>query len=222
MKLTGIESLATWKRWLGYGDAPCVDGSIFSYPESLDAVVSYRIRERHIHTRGFPIITKECLDVLSGILAGHTVLDCGAGSGYLTHHLQRQGVEIEGLVLGPNQFTLPGTRMRYNYYGFKRTFMKKRLLKGNYLTHDLSGYSAFILSWPDYSHPAAYQLLQRLPAGALLIYQGESDGGCCADDDFFVYLEDNFEEREEMTHALNAVHCQFFGIHDKWRVAIRL
>lgn len=214
MKLTGIETLATWKRRLGYDDGPATGmfvgiGKRISIDEDVNQhIVNWRTRERHIHTRGFPIITKECLATVSDILTGHTVLDCGAGTGYLTYHLRKQAIDVEGIVL------------RKNKYDFKRNFMTKRLIKGDYLTHDLTPYSAFIISWPDYGHPAGFKLLQRLPKGALVVYQGE-EYACCADDDFFDYLETEFDEQESLSNKLNRTHCQFYGIRDIWKVYIK-
>lgn len=208
MEFTEVASLDIWKKRLAYDENRYGPWPHDCHSEALGYIYQYALREKQIVSQGYPIITLECLTTLTKILSGHTVLDCGAGSGYLVYHLRRQGIDIEGIVL-PN-----------NVYGFAQTPVEGQLIVGDYLTHDLSPYTAFVISWPDYGSDAGFALLQRLPAGALLVYQGEIRE-CCATDDFFDYLDEAFDECISDSLILNRTHIQYSGIHDIWKVYIK-
>lgn len=201
MKLTGIES---YKYWNDFFDKTSW------HPERMSNFMQgWNKRQKHIPIRGFVILTKETLVALTDILTGHNALDLGAGTGYMVYHLRKNNINIDGVV------------DKKGRYGFKRNFMTKRLIVGDYTTMAIDKYGAFILSWPDYSSGAGTKFLQRMKSGDKLVYQGEGSGGCCADDEFFEILDNDFIELEEETSALNKHHVQFEGIHDYWSVYIK-
>jgi hypothetical protein len=53
------------------------------------------------------------------------------------------------------------------------------------------------MAWPPYDHPMAYEVATAMLPGKLLLYVGESGGGCNGDDKFFGYLYENFEIVED-------------------------
>jgi hypothetical protein len=69
--------------------------------------------------------------------------------------------------------------------------------------------SALLLCWPSYSKPWAEQALAAY-RGDLLIYIGEGEGGCCADDGLFDRLDREWSEVESSPH-----HLTWWGIHDQ-------
>ena len=65
------------------------------------------------------------------------------------------------------------------------------------------------LAWPPYDTPMAHDVAEAMSPGQLLIYVGESAGGCTGDDSFFSKLRSEFEEIDEITIA------SWSGIHDQ-------
>jgi len=57
------------------------------------------------------------------------------------------------------------------------------------------------LAWPPYDTPMAYEVAEAMSPGQLLIYVGESAGGCTGNDSFFSTLHSEFEEIEEILIA---------------------
>ena len=58
-----------------------------------------------------------------------------------------------------------------------------------------------LCAWPSYDEPWAYELLKSLTAGRLLIYIGESHGGCTADENFHNHLDEHCEKIDDMAIA---------------------
>lgn len=201
MKFTGIENKKYWDDFFKRGGW---------YSENLsDFMKGWNKRERHIPIRGFVILTKETLAALTDILTGHNTLDLGAGTGYMMYHLRKNNICVDGVV------------DKKGRYKFKRNHMTKRIITANYLELDISKYDAFIFSWPDYQSDAPKKFLDRMKSGDKLVYQGEGEGGCCADYDFFETLDSDFVELHGETYALNKHHVQFEGIHDRWSVYVK-
>ena len=50
------------------------------------------------------------------------------------------------------------------------------------------------MAWPPYDNPMAYEVVKNMGVGRKLVFVGEGYGGCTGDDNFFQYLETNFEE----------------------------
>jgi len=65
------------------------------------------------------------------------------------------------------------------------------------------------LAWPPYDTSMAHDVAEAMSPGQLLIYVGESAGGCTGDDSFFSKLHSEFEEIDEITIA------SWSGIHDQ-------
>jgi hypothetical protein len=65
------------------------------------------------------------------------------------------------------------------------------------------------IAWPPYDNPMAFETAKAMEVGRVLIYVGESGGGCTGDGDFFNYLYENFEEIE-----ISAAIPSWSGIYD--------
>ena len=66
---------------------------------------------------------------------------------------------------------------------------------------------ALFLCWPSYAEPWAAQALACY-TGDMLIYAGEGEGGCTADDEFFRLLDAEWEEIGD-----SPAHISYWGIH---------
>jgi hypothetical protein len=134
---------------------------------------------------------------LRDVLDGQGVVEGGAGSGYWAWQMAQAGTDVvayEPNVPADNQF-VEGTE----YFPLNRSDTIRAV-------KDHPG-RALMLCWPNYSHPWAAQALTAYK-GDLLIYIGEGEGGCCADDDFFELLDRNWVEAGASPH-----HVTWWGIH---------
>lgn len=133
---------------------------------------------------------------IAGLLDGRGVVEVGAGTGYWAWQLAQAGVDV--VAYEPNE---PGDNK----------FVSKAEPYVPLLRDDASAAGrhpdrALLLSWPNYDEPWAAQALATY-RGDLLIYVGESDGGCCADDQFF-------ELRRDWTEIGDSPHHRtWYGIN---------
>lgn len=170
-------------------------------------------RSRHRAQYGFVYVTQEQSLLLAKILRGKRCVEVGAGTGWLSHLLAKQGIDITASDLGGSAFS-----------GYQMQRVWKRDHEGDSLSLLPGVFDAVILTWPAYDSPFASQVLQAMSIGQLLFYEGESQGGCTADDSFFQALADSKQWRKlpELTSDLNEHHLQFDGIHDHWGVWVKV
>jgi hypothetical protein len=75
-----------------------------------------------------------------------------------------------------------------------------------------SGRNVF-MAWPPYDTSMAFDAASEMDIEKVLIYVGESYGGCTGNDDFFQYLETHFEELDISVNI-----PRWCGIYDEARV----
>jgi hypothetical protein len=130
-------------------------------------------------------------------LGGRGVVEPGAGTGYWAWQMEQAGISVaayEPEVQGPaNHFA-------------RRTWTT--LLRDDHAAPRHHGDRALFLCWPSYAEPWAAQSLACY-TGDLLVYCGEGEGGCTADDGFFELLAAEWEEVSD-----SAAHVSYWGIHD--------
>jgi hypothetical protein len=174
-----------------------------------DFVSVFSTREKYIEQFGFVLLTREVLITLANQLQGKKVVDVGAGSGYLSAELEKRGVDIIASDMGG---------MECLQYRIRRVIKRDhegdslRLLPGNY--------DAVIMCWPHGSFAA--RVITMMKSGQTLIYEGEGQGGCTANDDFFDILDKRWRAQDRQTKELNKRHVQFSGIHDYWDVFVKM
>jgi len=78
-------------------------------------------------------------------------------------------------------------------------------------TKNHSEIDLFILSWP-YMNDTAYRIWKNMQSGQVLLYIGESNGGCTANDEFFDAVHG---KRVRDKWHLSKSFVSFFGIHDR-------
>jgi hypothetical protein len=186
-----VVSRSAWEARLSYGDW----------------YFQHYLRTRHIGECGFPILTKEVLDLLVPYLLGKKVVDVGCGTGYLASILHNAGVRIDAVDNRSTQYSM-GTLVA-RHFSVTETDVKEL---------DLSLYDVVIMSWPDYNNDFAVTVCENMKVGQVLPYQGEHKYGCCADEAFFDLLDSEFKEYDHVYGRLNSGHCTFGGIHDRWHV----
>jgi len=130
-------------------------------------------------------------------LEGRPLVEAGAGSGYWAWQATQVGIDVVAYEPTPpadNKFT-----GEVEYFPLTRA----------------SGVTAaaehpdraLLLCWPGYGAPWAAEALAAY-RGDTVVYVGEPEGGCCADDDFFAGLDAGWELLE-----YSPFHRTWWGIH---------
>lgn len=134
---------------------------------------------------------------LAKLLDGRGVVEIGAGSGYWAWQMTQVGIDV--VAFDPH---LPGPDNRYVKHKLYHP-----VLPGDDRKAADYPERALMLCWPPYCGAMAMDAM-RAYTGDLLIYIGEGDGGCCADDDFFKLLDAEWDEESE-----SPFHVTWSGIH---------
>lgn len=125
------------------------------------------------------------------------LVEIGAGSGYWAYLAKSRGVKIT-----PYDAFL-GEKNKYKHFESWVTIHKgdeSTLLKFDKNTN-------LFLCWPPYDSDMALNCAKNFK-GSFIIYVGEDFGGCNANDEFFYYIENNFEKIGRINIP------KWFGIHD--------
>lgn len=134
---------------------------------------------------------------LADTLDGRGVVEIGAGSGYWAWQLAQAGVPVAAYDPHP-----PGPENNFNQHRLYHPVMG-----GDHEKAADHPDRALMLCWPSYGSPFAKQALHHY-AGDMVIYIGEGEGGCCADDRFHRILARDYEET-----GRSPFHVTYWGIH---------
>lgn len=170
------------------------------------SMFSSLLRNNYIKEFGFFLITEKFLNTCVELFSNEKILDIGAGSGFLSHNLISQNLDVKPIDLHINES---------NQYGFKKTYCDIINMSGKDYIKKNNNYDTIILSWPNYDNNFAYDILKLMPKGKKLLYIGENQGGCTANDLFFELLEEKTSILEYETEKLQKCSLSWFGIHDK-------
>jgi hypothetical protein len=129
------------------------------------------------------------------VLGGRGVVEVGAGGGYWAWQMRQAGVDV--VAYEPKA-------VAENHY-VRREWAE--VLRGGHEAAADHAERALFLCWPSYSTSWAAEALACYE-GDTVIYCGEGEGGCCADDDFFRLLGERFDEG-----GSSPAHVSFMGIH---------
>ncbi len=173
-------------------------------------------RKRFLAEVGFCLITAEVIDALAKLSAGKKVLEAGSGSGWLAARLGERGINI---------LAADWTDYRTADRSSKRGYPVREVFRldhhGNAVDLLPGDYDTVLLVWPNYETQFAHNVACAMRSGQTLIYEGESEGGCTADQAFFQYLRISFKPRLSEMAELNTNHRTFPGVHDKWWIGTK-
>lgn len=159
----------------------------------------YQIRTELTRKYSWAIPTHEALNIIKQY---SPIIEIGAGTGYWAKMLEDIGCDI--LPIDTNPPTLGE-----NLFGHKIEYTS--IIKSGIDVIKLFPDCNIFLCWL-YMDPTAFEVAKLLKVNRHLIYIGEGQCGCNANDDFFEYLSSNFTE---------VVSCgipQWYGIHDSLTV----
>ena len=172
-----------------------------------DSFALMSVRDPYIHNFGFLLLNEKLLDMLSQEFEGDKIIEVGAGTGWLSYNLQQRGLNVIPV----------DAELSDNHYGFKKLYTD--IVEDKAEDFILNNkYDTILMSWPDYSSDFAHKILDRMPKNKTLIYIGEGEGGCTANDDFFELLNSKCTLLEDKTSRLQKHVKQWSGIHDQIEV----
>lgn len=153
-------------------------------------IKAYDRRQECINKYSFAVPTEEALACIAKYAP---IVEIGAGGGYWAHLLLQRGVQVDAYDKDP-------VESGRNHWKFTAHLSVR---EGG--PEVLSHWTLF-LCWP-YMDAMAWQCLKEYQ-GQHVIYIGEGQGGCTANDEFFAKLEREYDEVEEIDIP------QWRGIHD--------
>lgn len=168
-------------------------------------------REPLVTQYAWAIPDPESLAFVAKYLAPKAV-EMGAGTGYWASLLAQLGVDILAFDAKPPQIATDNhwhSPAREDRHGFTHETREVfcPVYPGDPQTLAAYPDRALFLCWPPYAEPMAAEALAAYP-GPRLVYIGEGQGGCTADDDFFTALA------SEWTEIASHRGVQWSGIHD--------
>ena len=172
-------------------------------------MLGFRERNRHILERGFPIITQALVNQLTKQLQNKSILEVGAGTGYLSAVLSRRGLNVRAIDKRVSDFTHDAWLKEFNYFDIETLDVADL----NVISEDVT-----IMSWPDLGTDFALSTAERIQPGNDLYHCGEGEGGCTGNRDFYAYLDRHFTQLNEFSMSLNNTTSSFFRINDRWSV----
>jgi hypothetical protein len=202
--LAGVEN-PLWEiiRWLP-ASKPWYDGGLLepdSYPADLGDLRRWEpfgVARRDLVTRyAWSIISPGDVAWIVEQLGGRAVVEVGAGSGYWAWQLEQAGIDVAAYDPHP-----PAEGNAYCKHGTWTT-----VLPGGAQVAAEYPDRALLMVWPPYEGEHAEEAL-RAYRGDLLIFAGEGQYGCTADDGFYELLDAEWVEV-----SVAPQHVTFWGIH---------
>ena len=166
-------------------------------PMGFDSIEDYRLREEFRKQTSWHIPSQSLINL---ILEHSPIVSIGCGHAYTESLASKNGADIICTDLSPHSGN-GWCRGDKFYMPVEKLECKKAVLK--YPERNV------FMAWPPYDHPVAYRTAKAMKSGKILIYVGESHGGCTGDESFFYYLDENFEELKTTAKIKS-----WFGIHD--------
>lgn len=155
------------------------------------------IRHRDIGIKrfGFAILTEDAIEILRLYAP---ILEVGAGTGYWAHEFIERGVDY--VATDPEPCCKSYFKGSEQWVGIEPLSALDAVRK--------YPERALMFCWPTYADGWAAEALQAY-TGSTVIYVGESDGGCTADDNFHHELNSHWDEEQVINIP------QWRGIHDR-------
>lgn len=154
----------------------------------------------------FSICTPGDLTWIKQLIGARGIVEIGAGRGYWAYMLEQAGVTVH-----PYDMHVPGDTS----YFFNTSGTFTDVHRGDHNAVRDHDSDVLFMSWPSYDEPWAYEAL-RAYRGDMVIYAGEGDGGCTADDAFHDLLESDWTWL-----STSSKHMTWWGIHDTLTAYVR-
>lgn len=159
------------------------------------------IREDYVRDIAWWLLTKKNIDLLSNILKNKKVLSIGSGLGYGEKWIEKVGKNIKFIITDKGNS---------RFFNSKLPNWVKKIDGESALEKYQSEVDVVFLAWPPYNSDLAYNVLMNLDKNKPLIVIGEGIGGCTANDDFWLELENKRKYDVKEIYYFDS----FQGIHD--------
>jgi predicted nicotinamide N-methyase len=177
--------------------------------------IPHRLRDAYIPFMGFCLLNKKYLDELSNFLKDKKVLEVMAGNGILSTLLKERGVNIISTDIAPGDG---------NSYELINVFDKdiETLDAVSAIRKYGKDMDYVIMSWPPYDEPYATEVMQAIKEvndNIIVIYIGETEGGCTADYRFFemvdLIIDEKFKSVQREYSSWSFIHDMPFLVTNK-------
>lgn len=167
-------------------------------------------RDWYINKCGFAVLTQEFVQACAEKFKDRHILEVMAGSGYFSYGLKKFGAK-NVIATDTNEWAMDAKRMRSNKFkNWSTPYMPIEQLDAVEAIKKYPDTDLVIMSWPPYTEHSGYEVAKACEERGLeLLYIGEDQGGCTADDDFF-----DLVYQYETTLLFRDYFRQFQGIHD--------
>lgn len=177
------------------------------YPDfMLDSMSFFALRDTIIQEQGFALVSKEWIEPLAKFIGNKKCLEIMAGCGSLSYALKEQGINI----IATDNFS-------WNVGSVWDTVNTWIDIENIDCVEAINKYGAdidiIIVSWP-YMDDNAYKSLlkmREINPKTMMIYIGEGQCGCTADDNFFETMK---EVKNKDIDYINTKYQKWYGIHD--------
>lgn len=165
---------------------------------------------RHEYVKhSYPILTNELLVGLVKLIRylrlEDNTIELAGGKGWLSHWLIKYGIDVLACIDDKS------------WKGRGNGPYLDLVTKGNAVEEMVDGPCLYILSWPPYDDPLAYNIWNNMKKGQYLLYIGEAGGGCTADSKFEEAIgEDLLTDWDTCKDRdIKPPMISFDGIHDE-------
>ena len=172
--------------------------------------LTMQIRESYVG-QSFVLLTDEFMRALQQLCLGFTtIVELGAGIGWLGHWLDKYGVKLKASIDNKSWPDFPQDH-------YLDIVQKMDGLKYVQLHPEVE---LFILAWPQEDDLAA-RLWQAMQPGQHLLYIGEDKEGCTANNNFFELIK-GFEVKNKVTSEIEHSFLSFDDFRDQPRLYQKL
>jgi len=171
----------------------------------LDNVSIYDSVRLSYVNNSYVLLTDELMVSITALLENlnvKTVMELACGSGWLTHWLRKYNKNISYRCVDDKSWE------HHDDYLFEVEQGDACIFADESDHVDL-----FILAWPHWESGIASGIWNSLKPGQYLLYIGEGQYGCCAEDTFF-HLNDGHEMEDENVALVRKMYKAFRGVND--------
>jgi hypothetical protein len=164
--------------------------------KGIDIYKRYDSREKFRTGVSWHVPTQSLIDLLK---SHSPLVSIGSGFAYTESIAKGQGADIIPTDINPNSGN--GWCRNGEYFCDVEEIEAVSAVK-KYKDRNV------FMAWPPYDTSMAYDVALNMVPGSYLIYVGEGWGGCNGDDQFFEYLNNQFEETNYLAIP------KWFGLND--------